>query len=88
MSNPDRIELHKSGSIACTGKAAVNIYRMLTLQQGLRMEIKGMRLCRGRTCYAIIKSEYGLKGRRQRVLDQFEVLVAEASAKVPRVQVD
>ena len=60
-------------------KNSVNVYRMLTLQQGLAMEMKGMRLPRkAPTCYSIIKREYGLKGNRQRVFDQFSELVREA----------
>ena len=60
-------------------KNSVNVYRMLTLQQGLAMEMKGMRLTRkAPTCYSIIKKEYGLKGNRQRVFDQFSELVREA----------
>tara|TARA_R100000388_G_C7101544_1_gene92323 strand:- start:166 stop:372 length:207 start_codon:yes stop_codon:yes gene_type:complete len=52
---------------------------MLTLQQGLAMELKGIRLTRkAPTCYATIKREYGLKGSRQRVFDQFSELVREA----------
>ena len=60
-------------------KNSVNLYRMLTLQQGLAMEMKGMRLTRkAPTCYSIIKKEYGLKGSRQRVFDQFSELVRQA----------
>ena len=60
-------------------KNSVNVSRMLTLQQGLAMEMKGMRLTRkAPTCYSIIKREYGLKGNRQRVFDQFSELVREA----------
>ena len=31
-----------------------------------------MQLTRGRTCYARIKSEFGFKGNKQKVYDQFK----------------
>lgn len=46
-------------------------YRMLTIRKGIEMEIKGMRLTRGRTCYAIAKS-MGYTGGRQKVVDQLK----------------
>jgi len=48
--------------------------RMLTLRKGLQLEIKGLRLS-GRSCYSIIKKEFGLTGTRARVLQQFEQLI-------------
>ena len=64
-------------------KNSVNLYRMMTLQQGLAMEMKGMRLTRkAPTCYSIIKREYGLKGNRKRVFDQFSELVRQAEEGV------
>ena len=89
--NNDRIE-HGAGGTMFVGPSAVNIFRMITLANGLKMEIKGMRMTRGRTCYAIIKSEYGLSGKgakaagvsqKQHVLNQFLPLVAEARAQIP-----
>lgn len=68
-------------SVVFSGARGVRLYRMITLHSGLGLEIKGMRLSRkAPTCYSIIKREYGLKGNRQRVLDQFEILVEEAKA--------
>ena len=48
--------------------------RMLTLRKGLQLEIKGMRHS-GRSCYSIIKRDFGLTGTRARVLEQFEQLI-------------
>jgi len=48
--------------------------RMLTLRKGLQLEIKGMRLS-GRSCYSIIKRDFGLTGNRAKVLEQFEQLI-------------
>ena len=59
-----------------TGQDNINKARLIALKFGLTMEIKGIRMSsRGRTCYSIIKSEFGLKGNRQRVLDQFTELI-------------
>lgn len=49
---------------------------MKILLSGLRLEMNtGMKLSRGRTCYSIIKSEYGLKGNKKKVYEQFEKIV-------------
>jgi len=82
----DRIE-HGEGGTGFIGPSAVNIFRMITLANGLKMEIKGLRMTRGRTCYSIIKSEYGLRGNKARVLAQFQPLVDEARAKIPEGRV-
>ena len=57
----------------------ISMYRALTLKAGLKLEVKGMRMSRGRTAYSIIKEEYGLKGSKQKVLDQFTELLEVAS---------
>ena len=52
--------------------------RLKTLLIGLRSEIRGLRLTnKARTCYAIIKSEFGLKGNKQRVLEQYEKILSD-----------
>jgi hypothetical protein len=59
------------------GAENINKVRMLTLLGGLRMEIKGMRMtAKGRTCYSIIKSDYGLKGNKHKVCEQFRDICA------------
>ena len=64
--------------IALTTPKQIAYYRLLTLKQGLEMEIKGFRLTRGRTCYSMIKQEFGLKGNKQRVYDQFVKILEDA----------
>ena len=54
---------------------AIAAYRQRTLLRGLQGEIMGLRLSRGRSCYSIIKEEYGLKGNKQKVYDQFKQLL-------------
>ena len=64
-----------AGGVMITGESIMH-YRLLTLIQGLKSEIKGMRLTsKGRTCYSIIKSEYGLKGSREKVLVQIQEIM-------------
>ena len=56
----------------------INMYRQRVLLKGLKMELRGMRLTRGRTCYSVIKQEYGLKGNKQSVYDQFKLISDKA----------
>lgn len=56
----------------------IHTFRLMTLQKGLWSEIQGYKLTRGRTCYAIIKEEFGLKGNREKVLAQFDDIVNQA----------
>ena len=63
-------------------RSSIPMYRMLHLLMGLRMETKSkgrMRLTsKAPTCYTLVKREFGLKGNRQKVLDQFEVIYEKA----------
>ena len=52
----------------------INMYRQRVLLKGLKLELIGMKLSRGRTCYSIIKQEYGIKGNKQSVYDQFKAI--------------
>ena len=47
----------------------IDAYRLATLRTGLRLEIKGMRMSKGKTCYAILKT-LGFKGSRESILQQ------------------
>lgn len=50
----------------------IELYRLLTLRAGLRLELRGLKISKGRSCYAIIKQELGFKGSKAQVLEQFE----------------
>jgi len=78
------IEHWGTGGVSFVGKDAVDLYRMLTLLKGLEFEIKtGMRLtAKAPTCYSIIKREYGFKGNKQKVLEQFEAYYQVMKNKV------
>ena len=60
-----------------TGKDNINLARLLTLRAGLKIEIAGMKVRRGRTCYSMIKEEFNLKGNKQKVLTQFDDIIKE-----------
>ena len=62
------------GGVMITGDD-IGRYRLVVLKSALKLEIKGIRMHRGRTAYSVIKKEFGLKGDRQRVLDQFETMI-------------
>ena len=53
----------------------IDLFRMSILEKALRLELLGMK-GRGRSAYSVIKSEFGLKGNRQSVYDQFKVYVS------------
>ena len=47
----------------------IEAFRLRSLRQGLKLEMKGMRLtAKGKTCYAILKG-MGYKGTKQQVFD-------------------
>lgn len=56
------------------GTENANKVRIFVLRGGLRMEanphLKGMKVTRGRTCYSIIKEEFGFRGNKLKVLKQ------------------
>jgi hypothetical protein len=65
------------------GPEAVNFFRMNALLQGMKSELRsGMRLTRGPSCFTRVRREYGLKGSKQKLIEQFEELVLEANAKM------
>lgn len=60
----------------------IEAFRLRSLRQGLKLEMKGMRLTsKGKTCYAILKG-MGYKGTKQQVFDAVtidsEIAMAEA----------
>lgn len=52
----------------------IEAFRFKTLLRGLKLELAGMKMSRGRSCYSIIKQEFNLKGSKQKVYDQFKQL--------------
>lgn len=68
------IEIDDTGYVV-TGDS-IPTYRLLLLYQGLRMEIKGLRISyRGPSAYSMIKKEFGLKGSKTKVLAAFQSIL-------------
>jgi len=57
-----------------TQPSQILLFRMKTLRSGLKLEIKGLRRS-GRSFCTIIKKEWGLKGSRESVLEQFDAII-------------
>jgi hypothetical protein len=56
----------------------INIYRLLTIRQGLLLEARGMRLTgKAPSCLSIVKREFGFKGNRENVTAQYEAMLRE-----------
>ena len=74
------IETDKTGRpTAWVGKDAVNLFRLRMILNGLRLEVRTggkMRLtAKAPKMTTIVKQEFGLKGNRESLLDQFEALM-------------
>ena len=52
----------------------IQLYKLLTLRAALRLEVVGMK-GRGRSAYSILKEELGMKGNKQKVLDQVNEMI-------------
>jgi hypothetical protein len=58
-----------SGGTMFSDADGVELYRMLTIIQGMKMEMLGMRLTRkAPSCFRIAKEQYGLKGNKAQIL--------------------
>ena len=53
------------------GRENINNYRLIVLKQGLKLEMLGMKVSRGKSCYSMIKEEFKLIGSRENVYNQF-----------------
>ena len=49
---------------------------MMVQRQALKLQMKGIKT-RGRSAYVLIKERYGLKGSKQRVLEQFTKIIED-----------
>lgn len=59
----------------------IKMIRYKTLLRGLRLETQGLQMSRGRSCYSIIKQEFGLKGSKQKVFDQFKLMLEQVDER-------
>ena len=75
------IETSSTGAVMMTGQH-IPLFRLMTLRNGLTMEVVGMRMSRGRSCYAIAKAEFGFKGNKAKVLEQLDAYVESEKVRV------
>ena len=52
----------------------IDLLKLLYLRRNLRLEVVGLK-GRGRTAYSVLKEELGIKGNRQKVLDQVNQMI-------------
>ena len=71
-------------SVAYVGERGTSFFRMNALKAAMAFELRcpGMKLTRGRSVFAIVKQEFGLKGGKPKVYEQFCRLVEEAGANL------
>ena len=60
-------------------KTSMEMFGLHQLRSGLSLELKGLRVGRGPTCYATIKRKFGLRGNREKVLKLFTAYVKECN---------
>jgi hypothetical protein len=59
-----------------TGKENIELFRLMTLRQGLKLEISGLKVSRGVSILKILK-KMGYTGTRQQVLAQLDEIHAQ-----------
>ena len=74
------VESMPDGGFLVTGES-IALYRLMTLRRGIMMEAKGMKLTRGRSCLSIVKSEFGWKGNRDKILALLEAEIAKGEMR-------
>jgi hypothetical protein len=75
------VEKMAGGGFVVTG-TAIDSFRLLALKGALHLETLGMKRSRGASAFAIVKKEFGFKGSKQSVYDQFvEALIRNGILK-------
>ena len=59
-----------------TGKENIELFRLMTLRQGLKLELLGMKVSRGVSILKILRG-MGYKGTRQQILAQLDEVHAQ-----------
>lgn len=60
-----------NGSIVADTPEKVKAYRLLALKAALKLELVGLKVRRGFSAFATVKQEFGLKGSKASVLEQY-----------------
>ena len=71
------------GGTCFSGPKGIELYRLITLKHGLRVEIRtGMKMSRGPKCSTIARRVFGLKGSPAKLLAQIEKMVEAQQGQV------
>jgi hypothetical protein len=60
----------------------IHQFRRLTLLRGLKLEAEGYQVKRPPSCYSVVKKEFGLKGNKAKVLEQFTKIVNDMKGSI------
>jgi hypothetical protein len=60
-----------------TNPTQIATFRYCTMLRGLGLEIKGIKMSRGMTMYALIKKELGLKGTKTDVYNDLAMMLGK-----------
>jgi hypothetical protein len=52
----------------------------MVLRRGLKLEEVGLKMTRGRSCLAVVKSEFGWRGNRAKILALLETEIERVGA--------
>jgi hypothetical protein len=58
--------------LVCDTPDTINAYRLLALRSMLKLELKGMKRSRGPSAFAMVKTQFGFKGSKASVSEQYE----------------
>lgn len=73
------------GPIVITGKDSVALFRLMSLEKMLKLELMGLKHSRG-SVSAVVKKEFNLKGDKQKVYEQFQEIVKKAKESYGNAQ--
>ena len=65
------------GAIVIEGKDSIGLYRIMALEKMFKLELMGIKHSRG-SVYAVVKKEFGLRGSKQKVYEQYKEIVEKA----------
>jgi hypothetical protein len=67
-----------------SGEKQTRMYRLLSMKHALKLETKGMKMSRGISVFSMVKREFGFRGSKERVYDQFVKMVDDVlQGKIP-----
>ena len=71
-------------SIICNTPETINAFRLLALKGALKLELVGLKARRGFSAFKTVKAEFGFKGNKQSVFDQYVAHLTQIGVLVPK----